>query len=91
MFFLFFFNHLALNQTPFFVTLCGFFFFFPPKGPFPAAGLGINAFSSIRIVNTTPGALSQTVPSLMSAAEAQLLLHPSQVLSLSLYRHKAPL
>lgn len=50
------------------------------KGPFPTASSGINAFLSILIVNTTPGVPNQIVPSLMSAAEAQLLLHLNQVL-----------
>lgn len=50
------------------------------KGLFRAASLEINVFLSIRIVNMMPGVLSQIVPSLMSAAEAQRLLHLNQVL-----------
>lgn len=57
------------------------------EGLFPAASLGINAFSFILIVNTTPGVASQIVLSLMSAAEAQLLLRPGQVLSHYLCQH----
>lgn len=50
-----------------------------PKGPFPTVNLGTNAFLSIQIVNLMPGAPNQIVPSLTSAAEAQLLLSPGQV------------
>lgn len=55
-------------------------FIFLSAGHFPSASLVINAFSSIPTVNTTPGVPRQTVTSLMSAAGAQLLLHPDQVL-----------
>lgn len=51
------------------------------QGPSPTVNLGINAFLSIQIVNTMPGAPNQTVPLLMSAAEAQLLFPPGQVSS----------
>lgn len=77
------FDCFAPHQTASFVG------FFSPEGPFPTASLGINAFSFIRIANTTPGALSQTVPSLMSTAEARPLLRPSQVLSLPASHHRA--
>ena len=59
--------------------LCVFVFCF--SGLFRTASLGINAFLFILIVNTTPGVASRSVPSLTSAAEAQLLLHPGQVCS----------
>lgn len=64
----------------FFVCVCLVFY----KGPFPTASLGINAFLSILIVNMTPDVPNQIVPSLMSAAEAQLLLYLNQVLLVSL-------
>lgn len=55
--------------------------FLLPEGLSPTVNLGTNAFLSIQIVSTTPGAPNQSVRSLMSAAEAQLLLSPGQVCS----------
>lgn len=55
--------------------------FFLPEEHSPTVNLGTNAFLSIQIVNMTPGAPSQTVPSLTSAAGALLLFSPSQVSS----------
>lgn len=70
---------LALTQS---LLMIFFHVFYFSEGLFPAVSSGINAFLSIQIVNTMPGVPSQTVPSLTSAAEAQLLLRrPGQVFS----------